>query len=396
MGGLLLLAGAWFVFFSGGNVAPSPAGETPSFGTGDNQSGTSVPGGSSSQTNTPSQGTLQTNQKIFQIHEGPIAGATLIQTDRPTTTVARYVLSENGRVFDLVVDSPGAVARTVSNTTIPGVVRALWTRGGNGVLLQYLDKEVPKTVHLAFPTSASSTAVRIQFLVDGITDFALSPNGQSIAYLLKTTSGVDGYTASVDGTGVKKVFSLPLSEILISWPSATTLLAQSKSAVGVPGVSFSITVSSGAVAPLLYAPGFSALADRSFSTVVYQTNPLSGSPSTYSYAVQSGTHTRLSFDPYPEKCLWSAVATSTLYCASPASYVGPNYLDFWHQGRASAPDTLFSFNVTQGRTTLLTTPGGTDGGEASDIANFALSPDEKYLVFVKKGSRSLWGVRLSQ
>lgn len=395
-GGVLLLGGAWFIFFSGNTPTQNTNEETPSFGTGDNQSGTSVPG-TSSGTNIPSSGTPSINtQKIFQIHEGSVAGATLIQTDRPTTTVARYVLSENGRVFDLVIDSAGAVPRTVSNTTIPGVTKALWTRKGNGVVLQYLDKETVKTVHLAFPTTATSTAVRIQFLVDGIVDLAVSPDGNSLVYLLKTTSGVDGYTALVDGSSARKVFSLPLSEMLVSWPSPNTFLLYSKPAAGVFGVSFSVTVSSGAVSPLLYAQGFTATANRTFSTVVYQTTPTAGGASTYAYAVQAGTHTALSFDPYPEKCLWSAIATSTLYCAAPAAYVPSNYLDLWHQGRASAADTLFSFNVLLGRSTLLGTPGGTDGGEPSDIADFNLSPDEKYLVFVKKGSRSLWGVRLSQ
>jgi hypothetical protein len=116
-------------------------------------------------------------------------------------------------------------------------------------------------------------------------------------------------------------------------------------------------------------------------------------PATYARSTAAGTDAPLSFDPYPEKCLWSALATSTLYCASPLEYVPANYLDLWHQGRASTPDSVFAFDISSGQTEVLAIPGSRDGGEAADIVEMALSPDEKYLLFVARVSRGLWGIR---
>src|SRR3989344_3773960 len=74
------------------------------------------------------QNTVPSTQKIFKIANGPIAGATLIQITRPaTSTVARFVVQTNGHAFDLVLDSPGAVPKAASNTTIPGILKVVWT-----------------------------------------------------------------------------------------------------------------------------------------------------------------------------------------------------------------------------------------------------------------------------
>jgi hypothetical protein len=57
-------------------------------------------------------------------------------------------------------------------------------------------------------------------------------------------------------------------------------------------------------------------------------------------------------------------------------------------------DTLFSFDVTTGQSSIIASPGGSDGGVAADITELSVSPDDHYLLFLKKGDRSLWGVRL--
>jgi hypothetical protein len=84
-----------------------------------------------------------------------------------------------------------------------------------------------------------------------------------------------------------------------------------------------------------------------------------------------------------------------MYCAAPLQYVPPAYLDLWHQGAASVADALFSFDVSTGKSEILAAPGGAEGGVESDIAELAVSPDDHYLLFVTRGDRSLWGVRLS-
>ena len=336
-------------------------------------------------------------QKIFKIANGPVAGATLIQTTRPaTSTVARFVVQTNGHTFDLVLDSPGAVPKAVSNTTSPGIIKVVWSEKGRGALMQYLDANILKTVHFLMPQPASTTTVpvRVQFLPEGISSLAVSPDGANVAYLVKTTAGSDGYTANANGGGVKKLFSLPLSQVTIAWPSSGTLLAQSAPAAGVPGVVFSIDAKTGANSPLIYARGLTAIADRSFSRVIYQTADTSRS--TYIRDTKTGLAKPLSFDPLPEQCVFGNATSTTMYCATPLAYVPANYLDLRHIGTANTALSIISFNVTTGKSTIVASPGGADGGEQADIAEVTISQDDKYLIYIRKGDRSLWAVRLSQ
>jgi hypothetical protein len=126
---------------------------------------------------------------------------------------------------------------------------------------------------------------------------------------------------------------------------------------------------------------------------VYQTTTGVGA-TTYARQTSTGRNTALSFSPYPERCVWGQVATSTLYCATPIEYVAPNYLEQWYAGLATAEEALISFSFPSSQSNILAIPGSEDGGTQSTIDSIAVSPDEKYLLFVRRGDRSLWGVRL--
>jgi hypothetical protein len=389
---LALLAGGYWYFTQPATSTGTPLQEN-GFGVGDTRT-VSIPESGSAADNVVVS-SADSAQQIFKISDGPITTATLVQTTLPTTTFARYVLQENGHVADLLLDSAGQVPRAVSNTTIPGTAHGLWVEGGNGVVLQYLDSGITKTVYVGFPATGTSTqarATRIQFLPDNIQDIAASPDGKSVAYLLKTSSGSDGYTARADGVGSKKLFSMPLSQTLISWPAPGTLLLQTKSSAGSEGAAFSVNAQSGAISPLVYAAGLSAIGNATLSQIVYQTSAQGGA--SYAHNVQKGTDIALAFGPMPEKCVWSKKNDVMLYCGVPFQYVPPSYLDLWHQGLASVPDALFSFNTATGSSTIIASIGS-GAGVTSDIAELAVSPDEKYLIFIKKGDRSLWGVRLT-
>ena len=385
----------WLVYFN--TPALNTATNTGSqFAQSENRTSTTVTETGGTNTVEPVIFTEVSDKKIFKIANGPIAGATLIQITRPaTSTIARFVIQTNGHAFDLILDSPGAVPKAVSNTTIPGIIKVTWSEKGRGALMQYFDASILKTVHFLLPPPASTSTVpvRVQFLPEGIASIAVSPDGANVVYLVKTAGGSDGYTANADGGSVKKLFSLPLSQISIAWPSADTLLAQSAPSASVPGVVFSIDAKTGANAPLIYANGLTAVADRSFSRVIYQTADTSRS--TYVRDTKTGLSKALSFDPLPEQCIFGNATSTTMYCATPLAYVPVNYLDLRHTGKANTSLSILSFNVASGRSSVIATPG-TDGGEQADIAEMSISADDKYLIYIRKGDRSLWAVRLTQ
>lgn len=406
-GGVLFVALlVWFFFFRSPGLEPTATTPQQTFGQGDTRTGVTATQGQGSGAGETLQSPVS-KQKIFKISDGPVAGATFMQDGRPTTTVARFVMQQNGHVLDLAIDSPGSVSHAASNTTIPGAQRVVWERQvvasrqvAAGAVLQYADGDTIKTAALIFPvasTTSTTTAqapVRIQFLPDNLRSLAASPDGLSLAYLVATASGSDGYVARYDGTNAKKVFSLPLSQVALSWPSAGTILATTRAATGVPGIAFSVNAISGAIAPMLYTQGLTATADPAFGQVVYQ-SATDQTRTTYSHNTKTNIDRPLSFSPSPEKCVWSRLQESAMFCAVPLSYTAPDYLDSWYKGTASAADSIVYYNFMTGETTIVATPGGADGGDASDIMQMALSSDEKYLLFVSKGARSLWGVRLA-
>lgn len=343
--------------------------------------------------NVPSTNSSSLN-KVFKIADGPIASATFTQTSLPTTTLVRYVMATNGHVMDLAIDVPGAVAKPVSNTTIPGVFSAVWGKNATSTVLQYYDTGLIKSVAIAFASSTVSGVVapaRIQFLPNSIVSIAVSPDGKNIAYLLKTASGVDGYTADITGSNQRKLFSFFLSQVTLSWPSSETLLLQTKGATGVPGIAFSVGVRTGIITPLLYSSGLSVIANTLFSKVIFQTDAGSDRK-TYVHDMTTGRDTQLAYDPLPEKCTWSTYLINDVYCALPTSQGSSTNLDFWYQGLTTERDGIVQFNLNTGSGILITLPG--DGGMTGSIDQIAASPDGKYLLFITRGDHSLWGVRL--
>ncbi len=397
--GFILICGVliWFLFFRG-PTSPFPV-QFGSFGTALN----SVLPSSSTQTentNTQTLGQSPTSTtKIFNISPGPVTSATFIQTFNPTTTVARFVTQQDGHVFDVPLDTGGA-ANPISVMTIPGSERVLWAQGGASMILQYLDNtETIKTVYVKFAASVGSTTLQapadVEFFPDNIIDMAVSPDGNNIAYLLKNQSGgVDGYTALVNDTKPKDIFSIPLSHLLLSWPAPQILLLQTKSSADVPGIVFEVGAKNGSILPLIYGDGITAIANKDFSEVLYQTRA-NGTSNTYLHVLSSGGDTQL-YTTSPERCVWDALTTNILYCANPIPYVDASYLDSWHQGILNYQDDILLLQVSPSITTTLATPGSSDGGAPADIAKLIVSPDDHYLMYITKGDRSLWGIRLTQ
>ncbi len=382
----------WVVVYK----TPAPSTDTTSatFGSGTTRVNTSVTDTTGTNPDgTPVVTTGINPGTVFKIANGPVAGATLMLMSRPTTTVVRFVMQNSGHTFDLTLDSPGAATKAVSNTTIPGITHVAWTEQGRGAILQYLDGGVVKSAHFAFPATGSSTsAVKIQFLPNNISSLDVSPDGLNVAYLIKSSNGASAYTAKTDGAGSKNLFSLPFSQASIAWPSSNTLLAATAPAAGVKGVLYTIDAKTGSGGPVMFADGLTALADRTFAHLLYQ---IAGENSaTYVQNIKTGLSTGLSFSPLPEQCLWSPRAVALIYCASPSSYVPGNYVDLWHMGTGSVADDIIAYDVARAKTTIIASPGGKDGGEVADVAELKLSPDDKYLIYIRKGDRSLWGVRL--
>ncbi len=392
---ILLGAGMWFLFFR--SSAPFPV-STSSFGF-PSAGNTTFSSGNGNTLTSQTTESSNSNEKIFNISPGPVTSAVFIQQNNPTTTIARFIMQDTGHVSDVPLDMSGVAPETISDVTIPGAQKAVWAQGGNAVLLQYVDTtNTIKTIYLGFTLSTSTTPSspkEVQFLPDNILGLAVSPDGGSISYLLKNQSGgVNGYVAAVDGHNPRELFSIPFTQLLISWPTPQMIILQTKSAADTPGIVFEVGVKSGAIVPLLYGDGLTALANKDLSEILYQTRS-NGVNLSYVHLLHSGGDVSV-FDVFPEKCVWDALVTYRLYCAMPTQNVDASYLDAWHQGIVNIPDYIEGIDFSNGNTSSAIAVPGQDGGSQTSITQLTISPDDRYLMYISRGDRSLWGVRLTQ
>ena len=353
----------------------------------------------------PNAGTVVSSQKVFKIADGPVVAATLFDAGIPTTTSARYITAEDGHIYELPWDVAGAMPKVLSNTTIPGVARAVWTDRGNGVLMQYLQGSMIKTVHVLFATSTATTTSApgmftpvLRYLPDGITQTASSPDQRSILYALRSAAGSDVYMATTDGSNAKKVFSSPLGDIELSWPATSTAFFYMKSSGGVPGIGFAANLKTGSVLPVLNGVGVTASANPLLSHVLYRTDT-GNAATTYVETLATGQSVAAYSSgawavPIPETCVWNPVRPLQAFCATPVRPAPAGYLELWHRGQASVSDTIVSVDVLNPATLVVATPGTKDGGEASDVLPLSIAPDAHYIAFISKDDQKLWGVRL--
>ena len=381
-----------------GAVAPGvPAGSGGGLGT--SGSGGNLPGSQ--------PGATVSAQMIFKITDGPVVSGTLVTAGMPTTTTSRFISAEDGHVYALDIDVAGAVPRVLSNITIPGVARAVWTDKGDGVLMQYLQGGTVKTVHLALFATTSTTTLAtsaasptVRFLPDDVAAMAASPDGKNVAYALHAALGSDIYIAASDGNNAKKLLSLPLSELGLSWPATSSLFLYTKSAGGAPGLGILVNAKTGATAPMLYGTGMTATVNPFLSHALYRTDTGTGA-SVYAEPLSTGQSLSVpssaSLAPVlPETCVWNPIRPAQAYCSAPVASAPNNYLELFHRGESSVASVLVSIDMLNPAALTAATPGSRDGGEVSNLRSLAISPDARYLSFVSKDDGKLWGVRLRQ
>lgn len=339
--------------------------------------------------------------QIVSISDQPIAGATIIQTTQPISTVARYMQQENGHIYDLPLDITAGTPRPVSNITMPGVQKTFWVQGGRGVLAQYIQND--RTIKTAYidlekDSASSSSQTRMRFLPDNVQDIAVSPSGAFIIYLTRPDKGgTTGYLAKADGSEAKILFTVPLSQTFISWPATTTMLLQTAATSGVEGAVFAINSSSGIVAPLLFGKGITATANNTFSKVLFTTAQSSDSATlSYSRDIRTGNTVTFPSGVLPEKCAWSHMNSSVLYCAKPLGTMLGDYLDSLYFGNIPENDYISVTSTLTGNSIGIAVPGSRQGGKKDRIGNIVVATNDRYILYTNQSDRSLSAVIITQ
>ena len=235
----------------------------------------------------------------------------------------------------------------------------------------------------SIPKSVSTSAL----------DFAVSPLGDKLAYLEKSTAGSNLIISDWGGTKREQIASFPLAQMTLEWPALDTIAIRTKANY----------VSDG----LLY---FYDLKTKKTSLIVSGVKGLSTKVSPDArYVLYSGSNTnslftaiydrrtskidRLPFKTLAEKCVWSG-SSDLIYCGAPASIPAVNYPDAWYQGLTSFTDNLWELEISTKKATLLFNPELNNLGETIDATQLTLDEGSERLYFVNKNDFSLWQLAL--
>lgn len=363
----------------------------------------------------PSDSGAPSAQLLRQLTTTPIAGAISIQNE--LGTFVRYVERSTGNIYE--INPKNFEKKRLSNTTIPAVREARFNATGNELHIRYLDENdviktfaarilapgetineteeevVNETTEKPAPATQGSGRIVGSFIEDDIAFEAVSPDGNSVFYLMPFGTSMIGTTADFDDLNKEQVFISPFTEWLPQWPEANTIALSTKPSALADGFLYLLDIDSGVLEKVVgNVVGLTALVNPSVSHVLFSESADRGF-TLHTIAIKERGSQELSLKTLPaDKCVWSRVQTTISYCGVPSSIPQAEYPDAWYQGRVSFSDILWKIDVETQSTVLLSVPPA-EAREEIDVINPFLSADEKYLFFTNKKDSTLWSLSLN-
>ncbi len=331
--------------------------------------------------------------KFFRVslsQEGaiPVTGATAF-TEASTTKI-RYIERGTGHIYEISDKKPW---RRISNTTIPKIFESFWI-DEKTLLSRYNEKNPAEIVTLLeqlpkiIATSSPDQKITTSFFPQAIDSLAI--RGNKIFTLSTTAEGKGrGIILDAQGKNPKTIFTSPLHEWQATWPTDTIIALTTKASANLPGYVYFLNPTTSRTSKILgNIAGLTSLTNSDGTAVLYASageNVLT----TSIYTVKTSETALLSIKTLPEKCVWSKIEKTTLYCLVPRFLPNATYPDSWYQGSISFSDTLWKINSTNGQTEILYSPQSSLDGTKP-----FLDPKEKYLFFTDKTSMILYAYLL--
>lgn len=333
---------------------------------------------------------------FWQISDVPVAGATALATPSGAVPIVRYMERATGHIYDV---NPETVKRErVTNTTIPRIHEALFSRNGDFVVARYLDEddETIETFVGKIPTKRPGEEGKLvgEFLPRNIQDISVSQTKDDVFYLLRDDTGALGFMAPLaDSAKRSQIFAFPFSEWLSEWSGDTKIALATKPSSGVSGYVYTVSTT-GATnqEPQKVFGGAGGLATRINKDASYYLYSDSG-PTLWIYNAVKRNSARTIFKTIPDKCVW-AKDNITFYCAVPDSLPRGQYPDSWYQGAVSFSDTVWEININATSTGALPVQRLSDTSlpNGIDATKLFVSSNETYLFFINKKDMTLWAL----
>ncbi|MDO8483091.1 MAG: hypothetical protein Q7S86_04725 [bacterium] len=347
---------------------------------------------------TPSgSGTETSRVDLKELSKRPSAGAVALPDSGGRGVLVRFVEKGTGNVYEVGPDS--SEETRLSNTTIPKIAEVIWNKDGTRLVARYLkdgENETIQSYYAALVTSAEGQAtgeLSGSFLTENIKTLSTNPDRNKLFYIVNHSEGASGVTADFDGGKKTQIFDSPLREWLVDWPSSETVVLTTKPSASIPGFMFLLNTKNGALTRTISGiRGLTTLVNPDASLVLYSENTTAGlSLKTYSF--KKSVSEVMSVTTLPEKCVWSKIDSTNIYCSVP-TYLGEGtYPDGWYQGVTSFSDDIWKIDASSGVASIVAEPKKLSGRDI-DGTNLLLSQKEDYLFFTNKFDSRIWSLRL--
>lgn len=336
--------------------------------------------------------------KLRQLSLAPVAGMSASST--ASSSVVRFMDRGTGHVYEM--DDISNTARKLSNTTLPKIYESYWNRNLNALVLRYLRDETDTISNFyaelrSTGTSTSETPYEIKgkYLSPDISQIAISPQGNKVfTWNIENNKGV-GYTAAFDETGRVKVADTPLTQVIIDWPEANTVTVATKASAAASGYFYSIDIRNGVMKKIAGSiRGLTGKLSKDATKLIYSSGNLN-TIRTFLVNVKDSSSEEVIFRTLADKCIWSALRKSEVYCAVPSEIPDAIYPDDWYSGKVSFIDQIWHLDAATGEVHLLANLLDLSD-KLMDATDLALDPNENYLYFINKRDLTLWSLDLNQ
>lgn len=414
---ILVLVGAayWYFFFETGappstpSASQSPGGFSP-FGRAPSASNApqTSPGGLAP-TDIPAPpavtGTIPTLRLLSRTPIGAYGASTTA-----STTIVRWIDRGRGNVSEV---RENALETTVlSNTILPRIYEGSWNRNLTAFIASMLpeNEDAVTTVYSELrkrsaTTTASSTPaqdasklapfdLRGKNLPSDIISYAVAPTGDKVFILIREGGQGVGYIANFDGTGMARILSTPLTQVMVEWPELNTIAITTKSQAAQDGFLYFVNPKTGAMRKIIGpVPGLATRTSHDARYVIASSAGAAGNMQTAIYRVGSTTPTDALALTLADKCAWGNFYTNIVYCAVPTQQLLATYPDDWYKGRLSFVDRLWQINAATGEIKLVSNIVG-QSDRVIDAFNLGLDPKDNFLFFMNKNDLTFWSFDL--
>lgn len=282
----------------------------------------------------------------------------------------------------------------ISNTTIPKVYEALYA-SSTAVLYRYLADDLETIRTFVGEMKNGTTSLTGTFLANDLDEVLISPSGTEIVYGIENGDKYFLNLSKTDGTNPISIFSSYAKQWNVQWPETDSLYLTPKADSRYPGSLYRIDPATKQFDKLVSdILGLSTLVNSDGTKVILSYYDKANGMGTAVFDIVTREYLYPRFRTLAEKCVWSEVDPTIMYCAVPIERVFEAMPEGWYMRKVVTTDTIFRVDTKTMDAVEVMTEADTEGN-LLDMYNLALSDDEKFIYFMNKRDLTLWSYEIS-